>query len=777
VLFGFYQNFFATVRECYAELGRPADAPLATWRSAFEPALVGVEQDLFDGTWGPWLFAFPRSSGQPGSGGALPSASDYVQYVLQMMVRVGLGFHASCAVSEAIHPSGEAWRATDDEPLGGESDPRVVRVLEVLQQALAAARVACEEPNGKGAKLLRMLDAAQALAWPVVERLAERSRGARLFFLGLDFSLAYLRGLVVDGALAPDGLPALDDEDFCAWLLRHGMHRATLDHPLVRTVYDAAFSYDEGDVAKQGMAAGTAIRCLLRAAGTFKGALYYRMTAGMGDAVFAPLYEVLKRRGVHFEFFNMVRALRLSPDRKRIAAVELTRQAKVRDRANGYQPLIDVKGLPCWPSRPLYAQLSDGDALAEYDLESYYTSVPPTPENRIVLRDGADFDQVVFGIPIGAVPYVAAELCDASPRWRAMVQNVKSVQTAALQLWMKRDLKELGWSTPAPLLSLYVYPMNTWADMSQVLPREEWSPGNEPRSVAYFCGPQAGPALAPPPFSEEGRAFERSMREDARRLSLALADRWLTGLWPLAVDPAASPALDWNLTVDPQHRHGSARLEAQYYRSNCGPADRCTLALPGTNRYRIKAGETGFANLVITGDWIDNGIYAACMEGTVISGILAARAVTGEPVRDRRRGPEPLHRRADGAARRERSRAGARLRIERAARPCAGRHGGADRRREPLNGGDEENQGGRARRGAGGARDRDEPLRDRRPARPLRRDGAASRASRRRQMRERARGGAEPSHPERHALFLRVLRQHVPDDAPRVRRARGAGGE
>jgi hypothetical protein len=70
-------------------------------------------------------------------------------------------------------------------------------------------------------------------------------------------------------------------------------------------------------------------------------------------------------------------------------------------------------------------------------------------------------------------------------------------------------------------------------------------------------------------------------------------------------------------------------MQTQYWRSNCGPSDRCTLPLPDTNQYRIKAGETGYQNLVITGDWIDNGVYIACFEGAVMAGILAARAVSG----------------------------------------------------------------------------------------------------------------------------------------------------
>ena len=44
----------------------------------------------------------------------------------------------------------------------------------------------------------------------------------------------------------------------------------------------------------------------------------------------------------------------------------------------------------------------------------------------------------------------------------------------------------------------------------------------------------------------------------------------------------------------------------------------------------MKPGETGYENLVITGDWIDNNLYMAFMEGAFQSGILSARAISGE---------------------------------------------------------------------------------------------------------------------------------------------------
>ena len=86
---------------------------------------------------------------------------------------------------------------------------------------------------------------------------------------------------------------------------------------------------------------------------------------------------------------------------------------------------------------------------------------------------------------IGAVPHVCRELVARDPRWRAMVEHVKTVATQAFQLWMREDMHELGWEQPPVNLSGFVEPFDTWADMSHLIPRGELA---EPRAVvAYFC--------------------------------------------------------------------------------------------------------------------------------------------------------------------------------------------------------------------------------------------------------------------------------------------------
>jgi uncharacterized protein with NAD-binding domain and iron-sulfur cluster len=62
-------------------------------------------------------------------------------------------------------------------------------------------------------------------------------------------------------------------------------------------------------------------------------------------------------------------------------------------------------------------------------------------------------------------------------------------------------------------------------------------------------------------------------------------------------------------------------------RGNFQPSDRYVLSVPGSVKYRLDPGDTGFENLVVAGDWTRCVINAGCVEAATISGMLAAEAL------------------------------------------------------------------------------------------------------------------------------------------------------
>ncbi len=598
ILFGFYENFFRMMRQAYAELDRPAAHPMPTWRHAFKPGDLGG----LHGPAGVRTFAYPRNRGVPGDG-APRGRRDLATGALLAALQLVTGWRTFSRLEARRFP--EPWQGL----------PTDIPELAPLQDGLEDALLAC----GRGLPLQ---------AWRPLTRLRHRLLdriGPVEPLVVVDLWSALATGLVADRVSGLADLERLDDEDWADWLVRHGAHAHTVQSPWGRAVYDAAFSFVDGDPGRPAVAAGSALLGQLLASGRYQGACFYKMQTGMGAAVIAPLYEVLRRRGVHFHFFHRVEALQVDGDE--LVGVALSRQVDAPD----YQPLIDVDGLPCWPHEPLWDQLPDG--ARGRSMESYWDR----GGEPIALQAGEDFDRVVFALPIGTVPHVASQLLDISPLWRTMNHHVASVTTVALQVWSDRSTPELGWTQGQPLVSCGAPPFSTWADMSQVLPTERFGSA---RHVSYLCGTVAGPRHVPLP--QDDPTFLRTQRDGLD------AAAWLEGHLGDVLPAFRAQPFPWELICGPGQ--GSERFAGVHVAVNCEPHERCTLALPGSTRHRLGAGESGFARLVLAGDWIANGVNMACVEGAVTSGLLAAEVISGQPVPRAGRVPSRSTRTAVGSA-------------------------------------------------------------------------------------------------------------------------------
>jgi uncharacterized protein with NAD-binding domain and iron-sulfur cluster len=281
----------------------------------------------------------------------------------------------------------------------------------------------------------------------------------------------------------------------------------------------------------------------------------------------------------------------------------------------GAQPIL------AWPADP-YAILGRADVRADI-YESWYVGPQAARVDTKVLRRGAadGFDLVVFGLPISCVPNVAPSLIAGSQRWRDAVDYLRTVPTQAMQLWLTHPASSLADVDDGIVVSGYVEPFDTWADMSQ-LPAQEHVLGSA--TVAYFCNVLAD--VPPPGPGDDATKWLEQRDAVVHSQALRFLTHDIAALWPRAVDPVTH-RFNWNLLAGPAALQGRDRLLAQYWRANVEPSERYVLSVPGSGSYRIAPDDTGFSNLYAVGDWTACVLDSGCVEGAVISGMLAANAI------------------------------------------------------------------------------------------------------------------------------------------------------
>jgi len=583
---GYYDNAFQLIQKVYAEAGRTAGSPIRTWTDAFTGQdWVGV-MDRDNGSWSPWLFYIPPNNLVPGEGHA-PSLAESVE-------------------------RGTGWLGSKVDDL-----ERIMADYAGVGLDVELVELAARVTDDSGMMILRFEEVIKRAA-----NLAESDAldvDFRALRMAIGMGLTILRGLEEENIQSYADLEKLESIDFACWLRKYTSSPPISDltaNPLLRGMYDFAFAYENGEVDRPNFAAAPALRTIFRMCLGFKGSIFYKMNAGMGDTIFAPAYEALRNRGVDIQFFHKVKSLELSADKSQVSRIHVGRQATLK--AGPYLPFVPVPvddhhdPLPCWPAQPLYEQLVEGEALraCKADLESFWCDWSDVEE--VALEAGKDFDTVVFGISLGSVPYLCGELVEASPAWANMTANVATVGTQSLQLWLKPDITELGWSQASPILDAWAEPLDTWADMTDIMSFESWT-GGKPGSLAYFCGSMVGGI---PNQSDTG--FPARAKAEVETAADLMLRGGIQTLWS-SVAPSGLPATD---------------VVARHARANIDPSERYVQSLADTAKYRLPANGSGFANLVITGDWIRNGYNAGCVEAAVWSGIQAANTILGRPLNE-----------------------------------------------------------------------------------------------------------------------------------------------
>ena len=639
---GFYHNAFTALQKAHTELNphagpapvgntppRLANGVFLRCEDAFLPhSFVGVYQ-LFQGQPMPWMMDMPTNDKKPWENDGSPGLMWYVKAMIQLITENGKA-HVSREVQDSAPIPREDGGLLDW--IKDTVRDLVDDVEEITEDVLWATVVFLQQvvdewvddTNALAPSLIhRALLRVQRWLVRRMEDLADDDVDSLRRLLLIDLFAAVVRGLL-EADIRHGGQLGQLDEDFSRWLGQNGALPITCSletNPLLKGVYDFVFAFDNGDSSRPDQAANfataPALRTIFRMCFTYDGSIFWKMRAGMGDTIFSPFYKALVQRGVRFKFFHKVQALHLDASKSHVERIDMVRQV---DTKNGdYQPLVNVLGLDCWPSLVQYDQIVDGDKLAHAEqaqglnLESLWFEWDNAAS--LQLEKGVDFDEVVFGISLGSVPLLCAELCQHFPQWQHMVDKVKTVCTTGVQYWLKPDLAGLGWSEASPVLDAYDEPLDTWADMSHLLPMEVWPEAGAPASVAYFCGALPEGPLDPADPSTPHRALAKVQKASDEWL-----DHRLAALWPAIPNDAGG--------IDRQ------QVLEVYQRANVDPSERYVMSVAGSASARLKANASGVSNLYLAGDWIDNGFNAGCVEASFMSGMQAGNALLGKPLND-----------------------------------------------------------------------------------------------------------------------------------------------
>lgn len=467
--------------------------------------------------------------------------------------------------------------------------------------------------------------------------------GQRLIIL-LELALAGLTGFWVDELWRAGSFEKLDREDFRAWLHRHGASDFARNSSLIRTWYDATISYEDGVETRASASAGVTLQAVLRSMLTYKGAFAFQMGAEVGDSFVAPIVRALELSGVKFHFYHRVRRIEVSRESQQVERIELVQQVENPPPQTEFMKVeytigkqqLERQG---WPSvAPRLAAPG-----CRFPLDSYYSQAA---HRALTLRraqhadDAEGFHAVVCALPLGVVEDVLEDASEGPLRdlpgpWRDMFRQVRATESQAIRMWFNVPISGLGWAHEPPILSGTTWPHSTWEDNTQAVDIQNFG-DQRAQTIATLFGPLAtGRSDIRTPEHHDAQVAA------ARRNALQFLENAMCKLWPslhlTADDVAASDAdwttrIDWNKFVDLEHGVGLSRFDFQVVSANVGPNESYVLAWPGTLRYRMRPDESGYRNLFLAGDWTRNGIEAGTVEGAVMSGIKAARAISGKPL-------------------------------------------------------------------------------------------------------------------------------------------------
>lgn len=655
---GWYENAFRLIQDSYKECKEHnlmPDSPFQNWDDGFDQENTTLLTH-FDPKTKQWIkknIIFPSNDYIPGQGGPLPFSA-IVEKVVKLASEILFGTDPNkksllvllgndVAQIEAPHHHllwerfEEHFHAFAKAHSFKHEGEKLLNYVGELVKRLTEDNHDQNSRKEHHSIIKEVLDVLSKWVGKLIDSVADHNEYLYWLAIFVEFGIVNMKGTfedVYDWESHELNYENINHLDYREWLKSHGASELLLSSAMVRFLYTGTFHNITGPTQQGSLAAGVGLHFLTNSAG-YKGSFVWKFKAGTADTMITPIYLVLKNRGVNFKFFHKTEQVHYSSSGE-IEKISMAEQVTLKNGT--YNPTYNFKGLDVWPGMPLYDQIEDTQAKnlkkGNYDLEESWCGWENV--GKISLEKGRDFDYVVLGIPIdvlGGNEGICKEIIANNRAWQNMYNNVKSIPTMSVQLWIKPTLKELGMNLPdwgfpegsLPNLVTYADPQYSFIDMSQVMPYEDWG-DKKPGVLIYWTGSFLDPEVIPP-FSDENYPHEQMER------IMRVSEQWLKDKMGWFFPNATTLEYPEGMRLDIIHDFSEkaktdyGRLKTQWFRANVNPTDRYTLSLPGSNKHRLKANESGFDNLVITGDWIDFGVNVGYYEGAIIAGLQAGQVM------------------------------------------------------------------------------------------------------------------------------------------------------
>jgi uncharacterized protein with NAD-binding domain and iron-sulfur cluster len=619
IWFGCYHNSFSMIKTTYDRLKRDNTHPMQNWHDAFKPHnLVGLAENLQKGQSIAYT-RYPSAMGEPGDGKN--------EISMQKALLTSLGY-IERAFFEFLILSGKETNSNTMKltkllvGIAQKLDIPKSRILPNFQElVLGLSSIlsnfsvnSSHQNDSKFRKVKSLLIQIKQKMTENLDSLLSSRQELRQLYISIDIATTIIIG-IIDDKILEFGFDSINNIEFMQWLEKHGANKKySINSAYIRSLYDLAFAYRNGEYNRPDLEAGTITRALLRMTECYNGAFMYKMQGGMGDVVFEPMYKLLKQRGVKFEFFSQVDEIKSKENS--VSEITIKSQVTLKPNFPDYNPFIKIDSMDCWPSEPNYEQLKHSDfiknnySLLEIDPNKWGTTWlkhtgEELPTKR--LKIGRDFDRVILATSLASIPSIASELVNSDIGLQKMLKNIKTNATQAFQLWSDIDIKRLGWtidSAEEPIVSGFVKPFDTWAPMSHLAKFEKW-PDFEPKTISYHC-------------STLPDSLYRNHNEAEEVVKVGTSEflkKYMCQLLP-----------DFDSDLD-----NNKNPKTLYSRANTNGSERYVTSHVGTTKYRLGADQTRFNNLYLAGDWTKNGVNLGCIEAAVNSGMMASRAICGQP--------------------------------------------------------------------------------------------------------------------------------------------------